>query len=54
MCDKSKKKMKIVENSFQKKQHQQPETKEQVTSTGYPYSLLALDNEESNIVKGYN
>ncbi len=52
MCDKKQPKKQEVEKNSQK----QPQTKtsNKVRSTGYPFSLLTLDNEESNIVKGYN
>jgi len=53
MCDKNQQAI-AEKQQQQQQQQQQAETKNKTTSTGYPFSLLALDNEESNIVKGYN
>jgi len=52
MCDKNQPKKQAVEKNSQKQR--QTKTNNKANSTGYPFSLLALDNEESNIVKGYN
>ncbi|NQZ22180.1 MAG: hypothetical protein HRT53_09005 [Colwellia sp.] len=52
MCDKKQPKKQEVEKNSQKQQ--QPKTSNKARSTSYPFYLLTLDNEESNIVKGYN
>ena len=52
MCDKKQPNKQEVENNSPK----QPKTNtsKKANSTGYHFSLLTLDNEESKIVKGYN